>query len=323
MKKVVISATVCLILLYVSAFYVNDAFAGAWTVPKYKVWGEDYMRWDFAKDSYNANWKLQSTQNIGAKNFREQYFTDEPKMEYGVTDWLTALASVAFTEAHYKEYERPGHVGIPSPTNPVSMNEFNVKDNGLTAVRFGGRWRLIDVPVVMSTQTKITIYPGYGINHGEQTLSGVALYEDRQHLPSVGYGNDSLDQRILIGKTGSLAITKTYKLPWYWGAEAGYVWNNRGVANGVVWFLEGGVWPKPWLLLKSELDAYKTHDGTGGFEQAYGIWRIGGVWQVFGGDSILRQGNKLFNLEFDYGLTVWGKNTAAFQEFVMKVDTQF
>lgn len=183
----------------------------------------------------------------------------------------------------------------------------------------------MDAPFVLSTQTKVFIYPGYGINRGDKADMGpvVGAFEDREHSPAIGYGNDAVEQRMLIGKTGSIPVTSTYKLPWYGGAEIGYVWNNRTVANGYVWFLEGGVWPFPWLLLKTELDAYKTHDGTGKYEKAYGIWRIGGVWQVFGGDSILRQGNKLFNLEFDYGLTIWGKNTTAFQEFIMKVNTQF
>ena len=69
--------------------------------------------------------------------------------------------------------------------------------------------------------------------------------------------------------------------------------------------------------------SYKTQDGTGEYEQSYGIWRAGAVWQIFGGDSVLRQGDKLFNLEFDYGMTIWGKNTTAYQEFTMKVQTQF
>jgi hypothetical protein len=173
----------------------------------------------------------------------------------------------------------------------------------------------MDVPFVLSTQTKVSIYTGYGVNHGEPG--------DKSYQPSIGYGNDSVEQRMLIGKTFSVPLTDTYKLPCYAGAEAGYRWNNRSVAGGWVWFLEGGFWPAPWLLIKSELDSYHSQFGTGKFPEAYGIWRIGGVWQVFGGDSILRQGNKLFNLEFDYGLTIWGKNTTAFQEFVCKVQTQF
>lgn len=307
------------VVILSSLFHIESAFAGAWTVPKHKVWSEYYMRWSYGKDAYNSNWKLQSTQSSGAKNFRDVRFTQEPKFEFGVTDWLTAMASVEFESAIYKEYQRPVY------WQPYYQEGYTVKNRGCKAVKIGGRWRLMDVPFVLSSQTRVSIYPGYGINRGDTANKGPAIgaFEDLQYSPSIGYGNDSVDQRLMIGKTGSIQITKTFKLPWYGGAEAGYVWNNRTVANGYVWFLEGGVWPFPWLLIKSELDAYKSHDGTGKFEKAYGIWRIGGVWQVFGGDSVLRQGNKLFNLEFDYGLTVWGKNSTAFQEFIFKVDTQF
>lgn len=315
MKKISSLFAVSVFIL-ISLFFTENVFAGAWTVPKYKVWGEYYMKWSTAKDSYNAEWKRTSTQSSGVKNFRDNIFTMEPKLEYGVTDWLTALASIEYKQAIYKEYQKP--------VAPFYAEGYTVKNHGVTAVRVGGRWRLMDAPFVLSTQTKVSIYPGYGINHGE-TYSDGPFYniDDRANQPGIGYGNDSVEQRVLIGKAYTIPITSTYKLPVYGGAEFGYKWNNRTVANGYVWFLEGGFWPVPWLLIKTELDAYKTHDGTGKFEEAYGIWRIGGVWQVFGGDSILRQGNKLFNLEFDYGMTIWGKNTAAYQEFIFKVATQF
>jgi len=117
-------------------------------------------------------------------------------------------------------------------------------------------------------------------------------------------------------------MTDTYKLPCYWGAETGYRWRTKHVSNDVPYFFEGGFWPAPWLLVKSELDGYIT-TGNEKIKESYGIWRIGGVWQIFGGDSVLRQGNKLFNIEFQYGMTLWGKNTTLYQEWVCKVQTQF
>jgi len=317
-KKTLLSA---IFVITIGVFlFAKDAFAGAWTVPKYKVWGEYYTKISYAKDSFNSDGNLQSSRSIAAKNFRDQILTMEPKLEYGVTDWLTALTSLEYKQSNYKEYNR----------TPVVFDEpyaegYTVKNNGIVNVKVGARWRIIDAPVVLSAQTKVFIYTGYGVNHGEKR--NVADYPDAivdlQHTPTIGYGNDSLEQRLMIGKTFSIPITGDFKLPCYFGAEAGYRWNNRGVCNGVPWFLEGGFWPFEWLLLKTELDAYKTQDGTGKFEESYGIWRSGVVWQVFGGDSILRQGNKLFNLELDYGMTIWGKNTSAYREFIMKVQTQF
>jgi len=308
-----------LVITFMVFLFTKDVFAGAWTVPKYKVWGEYYTKISCGKDSYNSNGKLTSTQSEGVKNFRDQILTMEPKLEYGVTDWLTALVSLEYKQANYKEYQKP------VPANRYYAEGYTVKNNGIVNVKVGGRWRLMDAPFVLSTQTKVFIYTGYGINRGEKTNLGPLpnAIEDRQNVPSIGYGNDSVEQRLLIGKTFSVPITDKFKLPCYFGAEAGYRWNNRGVCNGIPWFVEGGFWPFEWLLLKTELDAYRTQDGTGKFEESYGIWRSGFVWQVFGGDSVLRQGSKLFNLEFDYGMTVWGKNTTAYQEFIMKVQTQF
>ena len=121
----------------------------------------------------------------------------------------------------------------------------------------------------------------------------------------------------------TFALSPTYNLPAYFGAETGYRWRTGPVCNDIPYLFECGVWPVKWLLLKSEIDGYHTHPGTGSIKESYGIWRIGGVWEVFGGDSTLRQGNKMFNIEFQYGRTLWGKNTTAYDEFILKVATQF
>ena len=285
---------------FVSLFCVNSAFAGAWTVPKYHVWSEYYMKWDWAKQYFDSNWNKEKLNN----NARSWEFVQEPKLEYGVTDSLTALASIEYKEAHYKEYDRP-----------ASWGSFTHSNHGLTAVKVGGRWRFMDAPFVMSTQTKVFIYPGYGINHGDDPTWS--------NTPSIGHGDDAVEQRILIGKTFSVSLTNNFKLPCYFGAETGYRWRTRQVCDDIPYFVEGGFWPVPWLLVKSELDGYMCVPGTGHIKEDYGIWRIGGVWQVFGGDSVLRQGSKLFNLEFQYGMMLWGRNTTAYQEWVLKVQTQF
>lgn len=292
---------VCM-LFFAFIFCAKDAFAGAWTVPKYRVWSEMYLKWDWSKDTFN-----ESTERTSAgdhvKNFRNWEFVMEPKFEYGVTDWFTGLFSLEYKEAHYKEYDRP-----------INWGTFVRKNHGLTNIKFGARVRLIDNPLIVSTQTKIFMYPGYGIDHGDD-----AAYHNQ---PGIGYGDNAVEQRVLIGKTYAIPITQSYKLPWYFGAETGYRWRSGPVCNDIPYFIETGVWPRPWLLIKTELDGYKTQGGTGSIKTGYGIWRIGGVWQVFG-DSVLRQGDKLFNIEFQYGMTLWGKNTNDAQELVLKIQTQF
>ena len=294
------------LVAFISAICAEKALAGAWTVPKYKVWGEYYMKWDYAKEQFLANGKRGPINTTDEARTWE--FIQEPKLEFGVTDWLTALGSVEYKESHYKEYNRPDYFG-------TGDRAFARKNNGVTNIKLGGRWRFMQNPFVFSTQVKAFIYPGYGNYHGDDPAF--------TNQPSIGRGDDAVEWRMLIGKTFDVNFTKNFKLPFYVGAETGYRWRTRSVCNDIPYFIEGGFWPREWLLLKSELDGYKCHAGTGSIKESYGVWRIGGIWQVFGGDSILRTGNKLFNLEFDYGMTVWGKNTTAFQEWTFKIDTQF
>ena len=289
------------IFILISLVSIENVFAGAWTVPKHKVWSEYYMKWNWGKEYFNSDWKKKKLNN----DARSWEFVQEPKLEFGVTDSLTALTSIEYKEAHYKEYGRP---------YKWNKGMFTHSNTGLTAVKVGGRWRFMDVPFVMSTQTKVFIYPGYPVDHGDDP--------GYTNSPSIGHGDDAVEQRILIGKVFSIPLTGTYKLPCYWGAETGYRWRTKHVSNDIPYFLEGGFWPAPWLLVKSELDGYITA-GTEKIKESYGIWRIGGVWQIFGGDSVLRQGNKLFNIELQYGMTLWGKNTTLYQEWVCKVQTQF
>ena len=289
------------ISLFLSVLLAEKAFAGAWTVPKHRVWGEYYMKWDYAKEEFDSEGNRNKLS--GSKDARSWEFVMEPKIEYGITDWLNFQFSIEYKQAHYKEYSRP-----------ASDEPFSRKNNHITNVKLGGKWRLMEKPFVLSTQAKVFIYPGYGIYHGDDPA--------RTNQPSIGRGDDAFEQRILIGKTFDLPITDTFSLPCYFGAETGYRWRTRHVANDIPYFVEAGFWPAPWFLIKSEIDGYKHHGGTGSIKESYGIWRIGGVWQVFG-DSILRQDNRLFNIEFQYGMTVWGKNTTAYQEWVLKVQTQF
>jgi len=238
-----------------------------------------------------------------SNNAKSWEFVMEPKLEFGVTDWLTALGSVEYKEAHYKEYARPTTWG------PVTR-----KNSDITNIKLGGRLRLIQEPVVLSTQTKVFIYPGYGNFHGDDPAF--------TNIPGLGKGDDAYEQRIMISKIFSIPFSENYKLPIILGAETGYRVRTRHVCNDIPYFVEGGFWPVPWLLLKTEIDGYKAHAGTGSLKEDYGLWRVGASWQIFG-DSELRQGDKVFNIEFQYGVVLWGKNTNASEEFVVKVATQF
>jgi hypothetical protein len=295
-----------LLFMLISLLHTQSVFAGAWTVPKHHVWGEYYMKWDYAKDSFDSRGKRATSAPLEYKDARTWEFIQEQKLEYGVTDWLTGMFALEWKEAHYKEYDRP-----------ADWDAYARKNHGLTNIKFGTRWRLTDKPAVISVQGRFFMYPGtYGVSHGDDDPGF-------QNQPTIGYGQNAFELRGMIGKTFTTQITRNYKLPWYVAAEAGYRWSNKHVCNDIPYFIEGGFWPCSWFLVKSELDGYKVHGGTGSIKSEYGIWRIGGVWQIFGGDSVLREGDKMFNIEFQYGFVLWGKNTNAAQEWVLKVQTQF
>jgi len=131
------------IFILISLVSVENVFAGAWTVPKHKVWSEYYMKWNWGKEYFNSDWKKKKLNN----DARSWEFVQEPKLEFGVTDSLTALTSIEYKEAHYKEYGRP---------YKWNKGMFTHSNTGLTAVKVGGRWRFMDVPFVMSTQTKVS-----------------------------------------------------------------------------------------------------------------------------------------------------------------------
>lgn len=298
---------VVVIFMFASLICIEKVFAGAWTVPKYKVWAEYYMKWNYSKDTYNESSNFTSSGDH-VKNFRAWEFVQEPKIEYGITDYLNFLYSMEFKEGHYKEYDRPEGWG-----------PYTKKNHALTNIKIGGKWRFLEKPVVQSLQGKVFIYPGYGNYVSEAPPDGDDGYP---YQPSIGRGDDAFELRWLMGQSFKFPIRDNFRLPVYWGAETGYRWRNKAVCNDIPYFFECGFWPVSWFLVKTELDGYRFHGGTGSIKESYGIWRIGGVWQVFG-DSTLKEGNKMFNLEFQYGMVVWGRNTNAAQEWVLKVQTQF
>ena len=112
------------------------------------------------------------------------------------------------------------------------------------------------------------------------------------------------------------------KFKCYAGGETGYRWKNKNIANDVPFFAETGIWLVPWLLVKGEIDGYFCHGATGSAKKRYAIWRVGPVWRLLGGDPVAKKGI-MCNLEFQYGQTFAGKNTAADQEIVFKIQTQF
>lgn len=295
------SLPIVVIALLASMLFAEKAFAGAWTVPKYKVWAQEYIKWNYAKGVFTQDWKYRTITGFGANALRSWDFDQVQEIDYGVTDWFNLQWGMEEIESHWKEYDRsPGWGG------------FERKNHGFKNVMLGLKYQVLKVPVVVSGQTRFFIYPGeYGVWHTDDA--------NFSNQPTIGFGENSIEQRILVSKK----FFEKAKFPCYVNLETGYRWNNRHVCNSWVYFGETGVWLTKNVIAKTELDGMKSHDGTGSLnEQAYGIWRIGGIWAILAGDPIERKG-KQFNVEFTYGMTLWGKNATANEEFVIKAYTQF
>jgi hypothetical protein len=123
------------------------------------------------------------------------------------------------------------------------------------------------------------------------------------------------------------------------GFESGYRWHNRDVPNSIPVYGEFGFWPWKWFLIKTEVDCYFSHSGTGKLNKDYAIWRIGPVLQLLDllygskkgpsgppgsgiGNEITRSGRS-FDIGVFYGNTFWGRNTGGEQEVVLKVSAQY
>jgi hypothetical protein len=289
----------------------KDVHAGAWTLPKYNVWAQYYEKAYWANKDFDNNWRKTGKSN-GGKSWG---WVASPTLEFGATDSLTLLTSFDYKEVKYKEYNRPS-----------SWGPFERKNNGLTDYRFGFRYRFFEKPVVLSAQVKASIYAGYGIDHGDDPAY--------RNQPGLGYGDDSLEFKMLVGKEfkvnlKSLRSLQIFSLmPFnkevdcYAGAESGYRFHNRGVSDDIPIFIEGGFWLTKWLLLKTEFDCYFA-TGSADVQRSYGIWRGGFIFQTLPrGDPISKQG-KQFNIEVQYGIPVFGRNISDDNELVAKLQTQF
>lgn len=271
--------------------FPNLAYGGAWTLNQYKVWAEYFTKANWAKNDFDYERNLSKKGN----DARSWGWSMAPKIEYGVTNWLTALGGVEYKEQYYKEYSRPPDFG-----------PFSVKNHGVSEVTAGARARFIKEPVVLSAQIKGYIYTGYDD-------------EDPQDQPGLSDKFDAVELRGLIGKKFDEQI------PFFYGFESGYRWKNRIATQDVPLFFEFGLWPLKWLLLKTELDGYISHDGTGQLEKEYFVWRIGPTFHLLGGtgDSQVTKSGQACDLTVQYGYTFWGRNTSQDQEVVLKISATF
>ncbi|MFH1836916.1 MAG: hypothetical protein ABH862_02205 [Candidatus Omnitrophota bacterium] len=284
------------------------AFAGAWTLPQGKVRLEHTTKAIWAKEDYTVNGDLTRKDS----DARTWGWSMIPKVEYGLTDWLTLFGSLEYKEAKYKEYAR----------NPA-WTPWSVKNHAVTNFDLGVKARVTPAgdPWVLSGQMKASFYTGYADGDPDGAREQPAL-TDR---------DDNLEFRALVGR-----IFNT-PLPSYMGAETGYRFRNRGVSDDVPFFMEGGFWPLSWLLLKTEVDGFLSVNQPGEISKGYAIWRVGPVFHLLdlycaltgedtsasSAESYITKSRNSLDLEIQYGNMIWGENVSADQEFIVKLATQF
>lgn len=284
------------------------AFAGAWTLPKNRVWVEQSSKISWGKEDFTTGGGVQRKgthpENPNPAG-RSHIFSSVTQMEYGVEDWLTALGGFEYKTGEYKEDNRPA--GWEDP--------YKVSNHAFTNMELGLRARFMEEPVVASLQIKGIWYLG-----GKGSKSAMQLSD----------GNDTLELRALVGKSWH----ETY-FPIYAGIESGYQFNNRGVQNRLPAFAEVGFWPLDWLLVTNELDMVFGHNSTGDAEKSWMTWRVGptfqllDLWETITGKSIegtgvsaTREGRSL-DLAINYGRTLWGRKTSKDQELIIKLSATF
>ncbi|MBD3296343.1 MAG: hypothetical protein GF392_03145 [Candidatus Omnitrophica bacterium] len=228
-----------------------------------------------------------------------QSYDLELKNEFGLTDDLDLLLYVPYTWAYWQ--------------NDWSDTRFgqNEKHEGFKQVQPGFKYRFLKKPFTAAGQIKFFIdIPN----------------TDRVQQPDIyEYGN-AMEIRGLFGKSWRL-----YDRPAYASLETGVYWTfpNNDWAHYVPVFFETGFAPLEWLMVKTELDGRFSLQGTG-IQKDTLTWRVGPIFSLLGRSfsTIKKGGESSLNVEFQYGMTVWGRgdgnterynNVSKAQEFIAKV----
>jgi hypothetical protein len=258
---------------------------------------EFYNKYSFANDKFSNSgdriplgYDYDNNVDKGAEWWAYDF---EWKAEYGLADWMSVLFDISYENATYKEHARPAGWG-----------EYTRHSNSIKYIAIGGKVKMVDKPLVVSYQIM-----GYIAADGASKLE-----------PSIGKNDDRIEFKLLLGKS-----FKVGKLPAYAGFETGYRVRalNGDVADDVPLFLETGVVVTDWLMVTAELDNWLSVDNTGENRENLGVVRGGIILSPSGQFNQFRKGKNNFNVAVQGGYTVWGKNTNAAWEVIVKLSTQF
>ena len=282
-----------LIALVLCVSGTPSAWAGAWTVPRHRMYVEYFTRYFGAKKDFDAYGHSRRKPKTAA-------FSDirhELKLEYGLTDAITLLASAPYQSSHYRD------------------DNTDLLTTGVGDIYLRTKFRVLQDPVVSSVQFSWKISGAY----------------DRRESPALGDGQFDFESRLLVSRSFlyapyQVSNTETrYAGVAFVNAEGGFTARYGAPANEFPIYLEAGVTPVPHFMVvwtvESVLSVRSTHEQIEDFAK----WGVRGIWNVWGNgfDSIFRSGHPTVNLELGYNDVFAGRNTADAFEVFGKVGVSF
>lgn len=206
-----------LVLLSAICLFVlpTRLMANAWMLYTGQKSVEVYNKFYWATDDYDYRGNRVEKPNSG----RYEEYRAELKVEYGLYDQLNLLLSLPYKWARW-EYIYG-----------------TLENDGVEFVGVGAKLRLSEDykrNPAASLQVKFETPGGY----------------DKDEPPSLGHGKSDLETRLMVGKVLDRGMFGTPLRIYHVEGEIGY----RTLNNKILYFLEVGLQPAEWMLVKGMID---------------------------------------------------------------------
>lgn len=283
-----------LLILFCLLGFPTRLLANAWMLDANEWSVETYNKFYWATKDYDYRGDRINKANSG----RYEEFRSELKVEYGLYDHLNLLLSTPYKWARWEDING------------------TLENDGVEFVGVGAKLRLSEdykKNPAASLQVKFEIPGGY----------------DKDKPPSLGHGRSNLETRLMVGKVlNNRRVFGTPLRVYHVGAEVGYHTRN----NKIPYFLEVGLQPTKWMLVKgmidgviatSDIDRPPTNSEL--IQKKYEEYsKVMGEVLISpkGAFGILKDVEGL-TIGFGYGYTFYGKNTAVGSEITMKLYYRF
>jgi hypothetical protein len=267
--------------------------ANAWMLDANEWSVETYNKFYWATKDYDYHGNRVEKANNG----KYEEFRTELKAEYGLYDRLNLLFSLPYKWARWEDIYG------------------TLENNGLEFIGAGAKIRLSEDykrNPAASLQVKFEIPGDY----------------DKDEPPSLGHGKSDMETRLMVGKVLDRSMFGTDLRIYHIGGEIGY----RTLNNKIPYFLEVGLQPVEWMLVKGMIDGVIAtsdidHTPTNRelirkkYEEYSKV--MGEVLISFSGAFDILKNVEGLCAGLGYGYTFYGKNTAVGSEITFKLYCRF